>query len=78
MHWASAQGIQSFSLFGSLPLFFYTKNASYDNPEVGGTAAALANLSPNDSAAAWLATGAWFTESLQGNAHLTGRAHLGH
>jgi hypothetical protein len=77
MHWASAQGIQSWSLFGSLPLFYYTTNPLYDNPEVGGSIVAIVNLLPNDSAAAYSSTGAWFAESLQGNARMTGNAQLG-
>jgi hypothetical protein len=44
---------------------------------VGGSIVAIVNLLPNDSAAAYSSTGAWFAESLQGNARMTGNAQLG-
>ena len=75
--WASAMGLDSMSIYGSLPLFYWSSNQNDDNPftETGG--AAMANLAATDSAATYKILAKWSAESMQGNAHLSGHAHLG-
>jgi hypothetical protein len=75
--WASASGIQSVSLYFTIPWFGATANQSADNCQSGAVASAMASLAPNANAAAWAALGGWWTASMQSNAHLTGRSHLG-
>jgi hypothetical protein len=77
--WASAVGIQSISLFCTVPWFNYTANQSNDNCSMGSWSKnAMSSLAPTDAASKYLTLGKWWTESLQGNARLTGRAHAGH
>src|ERR1019366_2422909 len=77
--WASAAGIQSFAMFCTLPFFNYTANQSNDNCMSGTySVLAMSQLSPTDAAAAYKTLGQWPGESIQGKAHLTGRARLGH
>ena len=77
--WASTAGIQSYAVFCTLPFFNYTSNQSNDNCVVGTySALAMSQLSPTDAAAGYQTLGHWPVESIQGNAHLAGRASLGH
>jgi hypothetical protein len=75
--WASANGVQSFAVFFSAPLFYYSSNQSDDNEATEAAAAAMANLAATDSAATYKMLGKWFAESLEGNAHLSGNVHMG-
>lgn len=76
--WASAAQIQSFSVFCTLPFFNYTADQSNDNCVVGTySALAMSQLSPTDAAAGYQTLGQGPAESIQGKAHLTGRARLG-
>jgi hypothetical protein len=77
--WASAVGIQSVSVFCTVPWFNYTANQSSDNCSSGAwTPQAMSKLAPTDAAAEILTITQWPAVSLQGNVHLTGKAHLGH
>jgi len=75
--WASANGVQSFAIFFSAPLFYYSSTQSDDNEATQAATAAMANLAATDSAATYKMLGKWFAESLEGNAYLSGHAHLG-
>ena len=77
MNSIGANGVQSFAIFFSAPLFYYSANQSDDNEatEIAGTA--MANLAATDSAATYKMLGKWFAESLEGTAHLSGNAHMG-
>jgi hypothetical protein len=75
--WASAAGIQSFAMYCTIPLFNYTTNQANDNCSTGTySAQAMSQLSPTDAAAEYQSLGQWPALSLQGKAHLTGRATL--
>lgn len=76
--WASAAGIQSVSLFFTIPWFASTTNQSADNCQSSAVASAMSSLAANANAAEWQTLEGWWSESLQSNAHLTGKAHLGH
>jgi hypothetical protein len=77
--WASAVGIQSVSVFCTVPWFNYTTNQSDDNCGTGAwTPQAMSSLAPTDAAEEYLTLSQSAAESLQGNAHLTNHAHLGH
>jgi hypothetical protein len=76
--WASANGIQSFSTFFTAPLFYYSTNQSDDNAANESSGAAMANLAPTNSAAAYKMLGKWWGESAQGKSRITGNAHFGH
>jgi hypothetical protein len=77
--WASAAGIQSFAMYCTLPLFNYSSNQSNDNCSTGSySALAMSQLSPTDAAADYKTLGQWPGASIQGNAHMAGRARLGH
>jgi hypothetical protein len=79
VRWASAAGMQSFAIFCTLPFFNYTSNQSNDNCAVGSySALAMSQLAPTDASASYRTLGQWSSESIQGNAHLAGRARLGH
>jgi hypothetical protein len=76
--WASANGIQSFSIFFTAPLFYYSTNQLDDNASNESSGTAMASLAPTNSAATYKMLGQWWGESAQGKSRITGDAHLGH
>ena len=77
--WGSAMGLDSMSIFGSLPLFYWSSNQSDDNPFTQSGGKAMQNLtSATDSSAAYRMLAKGSAESLQGYARLSGNARLGH
>ena len=78
INWAGAAGIESFGLYCTLPLFNYTANQTNDNCTTGAySAQAMSQLSPTDAAAQYKALAQGTSGSLQGAAHISGRASLG-
>ena len=77
--WASAVGIQSISLFCTVPWFNYTSDQTNCNCSQGAwTKQVMSILAPTDAATKYLTLGKGWSESLQGSARLTGRARAGH
>jgi hypothetical protein len=82
--WAAANGLSIYSIFPTEPMMLFSSDPANNHCVTGdgyesNLSAALSNgslVSPAGRAYAVLAAG--WNVSLQGNAHLTGSAHLGH
>jgi hypothetical protein len=75
--WASANGIQSVSVFFSLPWFNVTSSQTVNNCATGAyTGLAMSNLSPQDAAGTWRTLGLWPSLSLQGTVTLGGTVRV--
>jgi len=77
--WASANGLSNWSVpYCNLPFFFYTSDQNNDRCNTTGAAsAAMSHLGLTDSGSFAQSVAAGWTESMRGNAHMSGNAHLG-
>ncbi len=78
--WAAAQGFSSFSTFPGCIFLWYTTDHANDNMQIGLFPKNLMSHLTGATATGVTYTrlSAWRATALQGNAHLSGRARIGH